>query len=111
EFRRASGGRRPHALGESGHGCCRSGDRPPYRRPQTGIGRSAMEKFTLLTAVAAPLPMINVDTDIIIPARFLKTIKRTGLGKSAFYALRYDENGAERPDFVLNQDRYRGAKI
>ncbi len=70
-----------------------------------------MEKFKTLKAVAAPLPLVNVDTDMIIPARFLKTIKRTGLGKSAFYAMRYDEAGAERADFVLNQDRYRQAKI
>ncbi len=70
-----------------------------------------MEKFTKLKAVAASLPQVNVDTDMIIPARFLKTIKRTGLGKSLFYAMRFDEQGVERPDFVLNQDRYRNAKI
>ena len=70
-----------------------------------------MDKFQLLKGVAAPLPLVNVDTDMIIPARFLKTIKRTGLGKSAFYAMRYDENGAERPEFVLNQAPYRAAKI
>jgi len=70
-----------------------------------------MEKFTKLKAVAASLPQVNVDTDMIIPARFLKTIKRTGLGKSLFYAMRFDEQGAERPDFVLNQDKYRAAKI
>jgi 3-isopropylmalate/(R)-2-methylmalate dehydratase small subunit len=70
-----------------------------------------MEKFKVLKAVAAPLPLVNIDTDMIIPARFLKTIKRTGLGKSAFYAMRYDENGAERPDFVLNKMPYRHAKI
>ncbi len=70
-----------------------------------------MQKFTTLTAVAAPLPMMNIDTDVIIPARALKTVTREGLGASAFYVLRYDESGAERPDFVLNQDRYREAKI
>lgn len=70
-----------------------------------------MEKFKRLTAVAAPLPLMNVDTDTIIPARFLKTIARKGLGKSAFAPLRYDEHGAERADFVLNQPRYREAKI
>jgi 3-isopropylmalate/(R)-2-methylmalate dehydratase small subunit len=70
-----------------------------------------MEKFKVLKAVAAPMTLVNVDTDMIIPARFLKTIKRTGLGKSAFYAMRYDESGAERPDFVLNKEPYRHAKI
>ncbi len=70
-----------------------------------------MEKFTSLTGVAAPLPMVNVDTDMIIPARFLKSIKRTGFGPSLFYTLRYDEQGKERPDFVLNQPAYRKAKI
>jgi 3-isopropylmalate/(R)-2-methylmalate dehydratase small subunit len=70
-----------------------------------------MEKFTTLTGVAAPLPMINVDTDMIIPKQFLKTIKRSGLGKSLFYELRFDENGNERPDFVLNKPAYRKAEI
>jgi 3-isopropylmalate/(R)-2-methylmalate dehydratase small subunit len=70
-----------------------------------------MDKFTTLTAVAAPLPMINIDTDAIIPKQFLKTIKRTGLGKHLFYELRYDEDGKERPDFVLNRPAYRQAKI
>jgi len=70
-----------------------------------------MDKFTRLTAVAAPLNMSNVDTDKIIPARFLKTIKRTGLGVHLFDSLRYDASGAEKPDFVLNQPKYRHAKI
>ena len=70
-----------------------------------------MQKFDKLTAVAAPLPIINVDTDMIIPARFLKTIKRTGLGKSLFYTLRFDENGNEREDFVLNKTAYKNAEI
>ena len=70
-----------------------------------------MQPFTTLTGVAAPLPMANVDTDKIIPARFLKTIKRTGLGIHLFDTLRYDGAGAERPDFVLNQPAYRGAEI
>ena len=70
-----------------------------------------MKKFDALTAVAAPLPLINVDTDMIIPARFLKTIKRTGLGKSLFYTLRYDEYGGEREDFVLNKPAYKDAEI
>jgi 3-isopropylmalate/(R)-2-methylmalate dehydratase small subunit len=70
-----------------------------------------MQKFTNLTGVAAPLPMINVDTDAIIPKQFLKTIKRTGLGKSLFYELRYDEKGNEKPDFVLNKPAYRKAQV
>ncbi len=70
-----------------------------------------MDAFTTLTGVAAPLPLANVDTDKIIPARFLKTIKRTGLGVHAFDTLRYDAEGAERPDFVLNQPPYRHAEI
>jgi 3-isopropylmalate/(R)-2-methylmalate dehydratase small subunit len=70
-----------------------------------------MEAFTTLTAPAAPLPLANVDTDKIIPARFLKTIKRSGLGVHLFDTLRYDREGRERPDFVLNQEPYRGAQI
>ena len=70
-----------------------------------------MDAFTTLTAVAAPLPMANVDTDKIIPARFLKTIKRTGLGVHLFDTLRYDAEGKERPDFVLNKEPYRKAEI
>ncbi len=70
-----------------------------------------MDKFTKLTAVAAPLPQINVDTDAIIPKQFLKTILRTGLGKHLFSELRYDEAGREKPDFVLNKPAYRQAKI
>ena len=70
-----------------------------------------MEKFTTLTGVAAPLPMRNVDTDMIIPKQFLKTIQRTGLGKSLFFEMRFDEAGKEVPDFVLNQKAYRGAQI
>ncbi len=70
-----------------------------------------MQPFTTLTAIAAPLPLANVDTDKIIPARFLKTIKRTGLGVHLFDAMRYDAAGAERPEFVLNQKPYRDAKI
>ncbi len=70
-----------------------------------------MEKFDKLTGVAAPLNMINVDTDMIIPKQFLKTIERAGLGKSAFYEMRYNEDGSENPDFVLNQPAYRKATI
>jgi 3-isopropylmalate/(R)-2-methylmalate dehydratase small subunit len=70
-----------------------------------------MQPFTTLTGVAAPLPMANVDTDKIIPARFLKTIKRTGLGVHLFDTLRYRPDGSENPDFVLNQGPYRNAEI
>jgi 3-isopropylmalate/(R)-2-methylmalate dehydratase small subunit len=70
-----------------------------------------MDKFTTLTGVAAPLPLRNIDTDMIIPKQFLKTIKRTGLGKSLFYEMRYDEQGNEVSDFVLNQPAYRKATI
>jgi 3-isopropylmalate/(R)-2-methylmalate dehydratase small subunit len=70
-----------------------------------------MQPFTKLTAVAAPLPMINVDTDQIIPARWLKTIQRTGLGAGLFESLRYREDGGERPDFVLNREPFRRAQI
>jgi 3-isopropylmalate/(R)-2-methylmalate dehydratase small subunit len=70
-----------------------------------------MQPFTTLTGVAAPLPMINVDTDMIIPKQFLKTIERSGLGKSLFYEMRYDDEGREIPSFVLNRRPYRNAKI
>ena len=70
-----------------------------------------MDAFTTLTAIAAPLPVANVDTDKIIPARFLKTIKRSGLGKNLFDGLRYAPDGSELPDFVLNQEPYRKAEI
>ncbi len=70
-----------------------------------------MDKFTTLTAITAPLNIDNIDTDKIIPARFLKTIKRTGLGKSAFADMRYNADGSEKPDFVLNQVPYRQAEI
>jgi len=70
-----------------------------------------MEKFTTLTGVAAPMPMPNIDTDKIFPAIYLKTIKRTGLGKWLFDELRYRADGSDNPDFVLNQGPYRHAKI
>lgn len=70
-----------------------------------------MEKFTLLRSVAAPLSLINIDTDMIIPKQFLKTIKRTGLGKNLFHEMRYDLNEKEIADFVLNKPVYRQAKI
>ena len=70
-----------------------------------------MQKFTTLRAVAAPLPMVNVDTDRIIPKQFLKTIKRTGLGRALFFEMRFDAHGKERADFVLNREPYRKAQI
>ena len=70
-----------------------------------------MEKFTVLEGVAAPLRQINVDTDKIIPKQYLKTIKRTGLGKGLFSEMRYNDDGSENPDFVLNKSAYRNAKI
>ncbi len=70
-----------------------------------------MEPFKKLTGVAAPLPLINIDTDMIIPKQFLKTIKRTGLGVNLFAEMRYDDKGAENPDFVLNQPAWRKAQI
>ena len=70
-----------------------------------------MEKFVKLTGVAAPLPVVNVDTDMIIPKDYLKTIKRTGLGQGLFAEARYKEDGSENPDFVLNKPAYRNAQI
>jgi 3-isopropylmalate/(R)-2-methylmalate dehydratase small subunit len=74
-------------------------------------GSRGMEKFDKLTGTAAPLPLINVDTDMIIPKQFLKTIKRSGLGKNLFDEMRYDDQGNEIPDFVLNRPAYRDAQI
>ena len=70
-----------------------------------------MERFTVLTGVAASLPLVNVDTDMIIPKQFLKTIKRTGLGSALFHEMRYHRSGEENPDFVLNRPAHRQAKI
>ena len=70
-----------------------------------------MEKFDKLTGIAAPLPLVNIDTDMIIPKQFLKTIKRTGLGVNLFDEMRYNDDGSEKPDFVLNQPQYRDAQI
>lgn len=70
-----------------------------------------MEKFTTLTGIAAPLPLINIDTDMIIPKQFLKTIQRSGLGKNLFDEMRYAQDGAEIADFVLNKPAYRNAQI
>ena len=70
-----------------------------------------MQKFETLTARAAPLPLINIDTDMIIPKQFLKTIERTGLGKNLFFEMRFDLTEKEIPDFILNQQPYRNSKI
>ncbi|HLA01862.1 MAG TPA: 3-isopropylmalate dehydratase small subunit [Aestuariivirga sp.] len=70
-----------------------------------------MEKFETLNGVAAPLNIVNIDTDMIIPKQFLKTIKRTGLGKSLFYEMRYTQEGQELPEFILNKTAYRKAQI
>jgi 3-isopropylmalate/(R)-2-methylmalate dehydratase small subunit len=70
-----------------------------------------MDKFTKLTGVAAPLPIVNVDTDMIIPKDYLKTIKRTGLGKGLFAEMRFREDGSENPDFVLNKPAYRQTQV
>jgi 3-isopropylmalate/(R)-2-methylmalate dehydratase small subunit len=70
-----------------------------------------MEKFTTLTGIAAPMPLVNIDTDMIIPKQFLKTIARTGLGKNLFDEMRFTQDGAEIPDFVLNQPAYRKSQI
>jgi 3-isopropylmalate/(R)-2-methylmalate dehydratase small subunit len=70
-----------------------------------------MEAFTVLTGVAAPMRIINVDTDMIIPKQYLKTIKRTGLGRGLFSEMRYKDDGSENPDFVLNKPAYRKAQI
>jgi 3-isopropylmalate/(R)-2-methylmalate dehydratase small subunit len=70
-----------------------------------------MDKFTILEGVAAPLKVVNVDTDMIIPKQYLKTIKRTGLGKGLFSEKRFNDDGSENPDFVLNKPAYRNAKI
>ncbi|BDW86800.1 3-isopropylmalate dehydratase small subunit [Roseicyclus marinus] len=70
-----------------------------------------MEKFTKLSGIAAPMPLVNIDTDMIIPKQFLKTIQRSGLGKNLFDEMRYTQDGQEIPDFVLNKPQYRNAQI
>ena len=70
-----------------------------------------MDKFTVLEGVAAPLKVVNVDTDMIIPKQYLKTIKRTGLGKGLFSEKRFNDDGSENPDFILNKPAYRNAKV
>jgi 3-isopropylmalate/(R)-2-methylmalate dehydratase small subunit len=75
------------------------------------LEENEMKKFDVLNGVAAPLNIVNIDTDMIIPKQFLKTILRTGLGKSLFYEMRYTQDGKELPDFVLNKPAYRKAEI
>ena len=70
-----------------------------------------MDKFTVVEGVAAPMPLINIDTDMIIPKQFLKTIKRSGLGKNLFDEMRFNEDGTEIPSFILNKEAYRSSKI
>ena len=70
-----------------------------------------MEKFNILEGIAAPMPLINIDTDMLIPKQFLKTIKRTGLGENLFFEMRFDQNGNEIKDFILNKDHYSEASI
>jgi len=70
-----------------------------------------MDKFKTLSGVAAPMPLVNIDTDMIIPKQYLKTIQRAGLGKSLFAEMRYNDDGSDKEDFILNQPAYRGAKI
>ena len=133
QLRGTAGSGRAHAPGVAGDGRRRRGHRtaggceaigvintPPQHSLSREAGegregvpqeRDAMDKFTTLTAVAAPLPMQNIDTDKVIPARFLKTIKRSGLGVHLFDPLRFDSAGKERPDFILNQEPYRHAQI
>ena len=84
---------------------------PCATRRQPYEERQPKDKFTKLEGVAAPLPIVNVDTDMIIPKQYLKTIKRTGLGKGLFDEMRYDADGNENPDFVLNKPAYRNAQI
>ena len=70
-----------------------------------------MEKFNTLEGIAAPMPLINIDTDMLIPKQFLKTIKRTGLGENLFFEMRYDQNGNQIKDFILNREHYSKASI
>ena len=70
-----------------------------------------MDKFVKFSGIAAPMPLINIDTDMLIPKQFLKTIKRTGLGKNLFFEMRYDDNGNKIGDFILNQDPFTNSKI
>ncbi|QIZ21149.1 3-isopropylmalate dehydratase small subunit [Candidatus Pelagibacter giovannonii] len=76
-----------------------------------GSIKTKMQKFNSLTSIPAYLPIVNIDTDMIIPKQFLKTIKRTGLGKNLFFEMRYDDNGNEIKDFILNQEPHNQSKI
>src|SRR5262249_44142883 len=84
---------------------------PHLRAIQKAKEIGPMEKFTKLEGVAAPLKVLNVDTDMIIPKQYLKTLKRTGLGKGLFSEMRYKDDGSDNPDFVLNKPAYKHAKI
>jgi 3-isopropylmalate dehydratase len=91
-------------------------DQPEDNAPHTNTlsphkGSAGLPKFEVYKGLAAPMDRANVDTDAIIPKQFLKTIKRTGLGKALFYELRFNEDGSEKPDFILNQEPYRKSKI
>jgi 3-isopropylmalate/(R)-2-methylmalate dehydratase small subunit len=92
-----------------GAGCCNSA--PIRYQAAINPGETSMQAFRKLTSVAAPMRVVNVDTDMIIPKQFLKTIKRTGLGTALFSEMRYDEAGKENPDFVLNKPAYRKAQV
>lgn len=87
------------------------GDDQPHADNPTASSSGGQPKFTTVRGIAAPMERSNVDTDAIIPKQFLKTIKRTGLGTALFYALRYNEDGTEKPDFVLNKEPYRHSKM
>ena len=91
------------------------GDQPEDNGPQTNTlashSTAGLPKFEVYKGLAAPLDRANIDTDAIIPKQFLKTIKRTGLGKALFFALRFNEDGSEKPEFILNQEPYRKSKI
>ena len=106
QLRGPAGLQGPHPPGQPRHGRRGGGDRPPHRR----AGAELMEKFKKLTGVAAPMPLVNIDTDMIIPKVFLKTIKRSGLGVNLFDEMRYDREGNEIADFVLNKPPYREAR-
>ena len=98
-FKRAAQRTRPATKAEG------TQPKPSFERTST------MDKFETLTGIAAPMPLVNIDTDMIIPKQFLKTIKRSGLGVNLFDEMRYDRQGNEIPDFVLNKDAYRDAEI